>query len=238
MCGVPYHAARGYVARLLEKGFKVAICDQMEEPGKSALVRREVTRVVTPGMILDDQVLDPRQASFLAAVVPGERGGGLALLDALTGELRCGEAADDARHGRTRPIPPTCLCTIHSFRRPPMNAKFSDTETVVRNHLQTFLEQKGLDAILADYADDACFLSEGRAYCGKPAIREFFDGFIAALSPQAFGLFALRSLRVQGDLAYITWSAGPELPLGTDTFVVRQGRIVTQTFAMHGEPLS
>jgi DNA mismatch repair protein MutS len=97
MCGVPYHAARGYVARLLEKGFKVAICDQVEEPGKSALVKREVTRVVTPGMVLDDQVLDPREASFLAAVVLSEKGGGLALLDASTGELRCGEAVDDVR---------------------------------------------------------------------------------------------------------------------------------------------
>jgi DNA mismatch repair protein MutS len=97
MCGVPYHAARGYVARLLEKGFKVAICDQMEEPGKSAIVRREVTRVVTPGMVLDDQVLDPREASFLGAVVLGDRGGGIALLDASTGELRCGEVADDLR---------------------------------------------------------------------------------------------------------------------------------------------
>ncbi len=97
MCGVPYHAARGYVARLLEKGFKVAICDQVEEPGKGTLVKREVTRVVTPGMVLDDQVLDPREASFLAAVVLGEQGGGLALLDASTGELRCGEVADDAR---------------------------------------------------------------------------------------------------------------------------------------------
>ena len=48
MCGVPHHAARGYVAKLLEKGFKVAICDQVEEPGKSAIVKREVTRVVTP----------------------------------------------------------------------------------------------------------------------------------------------------------------------------------------------
>ena len=97
MCGVPYHAARGYVARLLEAGFKVAICDQVEEPGKSALVRREVTRVVTPGMVLDDQVLDPRESSFLGAVALGEAGGGLALLDATTGELRCGEAASDDR---------------------------------------------------------------------------------------------------------------------------------------------
>ena len=97
MCGVPYHAARGYVAKLLERGFKVAICDQVEEPGKSALVRREVTRVVTPGMVLDEQVLDPREAAFLGAVVPGDPGAGLALLDASTGELRCGEVPDDGR---------------------------------------------------------------------------------------------------------------------------------------------
>src|SRR5512138_1088806 len=97
MCGVPYHAARGYVARLLEKGFKVAICDQVEEPGKSAIVQREVTRVVTPGMVLDDQVLEPREASYLGAFALGPSGGGIALLDASTGELRVGEVADDAR---------------------------------------------------------------------------------------------------------------------------------------------
>jgi len=97
MCGVPHHAARGYVAKLLEKGFKVAICDQVEEPGKSALVRREVTRVVTPGMVLDDQVLEPREASYLGVVALGASGGGLALLDASTGELRCGEVRDDGR---------------------------------------------------------------------------------------------------------------------------------------------
>jgi DNA mismatch repair protein MutS len=97
MCGVPYHAARGYVARLLERGFKVAICDQVEEPGRSAIVRREVTRVVTPGTVLDDQLLDPREASFLGALALGARGGGLALLDATTGELRCGEVDTDER---------------------------------------------------------------------------------------------------------------------------------------------
>ncbi|HEX9244109.1 MAG TPA: DNA mismatch repair protein MutS [Anaeromyxobacter sp.] len=97
MCGVPHHAARGYVARLLEKGFKVAICDQIEPPGKSQLVRREVTRVVTPGMVLDDQVLDPREPSYLGAVFPAEDGAGLALLDASTGELRLGEVRSDAR---------------------------------------------------------------------------------------------------------------------------------------------
>src|SRR5512133_1997352 len=95
MCGVPHHAARGYVAKLLEKGFKVAICDQVEPPGKSQIVRRDVTRVVTPGMVLDDQVLEPREASYLGAAFPGEGGAaGIALLDASTGELRAGEVRD------------------------------------------------------------------------------------------------------------------------------------------------
>jgi DNA mismatch repair protein MutS len=97
MCGVPHHAARGYVARLIEKGFKVAICDQVEEPGKSALVKREVTRVVTPGMVLDDQLLEPREASYLGAVALGEGPVGLALLDASTGRFLCGELPDDER---------------------------------------------------------------------------------------------------------------------------------------------
>src|SRR5512137_481905 len=99
MCGIPYHAARGYVAKLLERGFKVAICDQVEPPGKTGIVRREVTRVVTPGTVLDEQSLDPRESSFLGAAVldPGGAGGGIALVDATTGELRCGEVTSDAR---------------------------------------------------------------------------------------------------------------------------------------------
>jgi DNA mismatch repair protein MutS len=97
MCGVPYHAVRGHLARLLEQGFKVAICDQVEEPGKGTIVRREVTRVITPGTVFDEQMLDPRQASFLAAVALGPAGGGLALLDGTTGQLRCGEVGDDDR---------------------------------------------------------------------------------------------------------------------------------------------
>ncbi len=119
-----------------------------------------------------------------------------------------------------------------------MNPNTGDTESVVRHHLQSFLEQQGLDAILSDYADDACFLSEGNAYCGRAAIRTFFEGFIAALPPQAIHQFTMRSLRVEGEVAHITWSAGPELPLGTDTFVVRNGRITSQTFAMYATPVN
>lgn len=114
-----------------------------------------------------------------------------------------------------------------------MDMRPTDTELVVRRHLQVFLEQQGLDAIVSDYDDQACFLTESNVYRGKQAIRSFFDAFIASLPPGAIGEFALRSLRVEGDLAYITWSAGPELPLGTDTFLVRDGKIVSQTVAMY-----
>jgi ketosteroid isomerase-like protein len=117
-----------------------------------------------------------------------------------------------------------------------MKPNAADTETVVRRHLQAFAEQQGLDAILGDYADDACFLSGDRAHCGKQAIRVFFNGFIDALPPEAISEFKLHSLLVKGDVAYITWSAGNKLPLGTDTFVVRHGRIVSQTFAMYAAP--
>ncbi|MEP6791805.1 MAG: nuclear transport factor 2 family protein [Ramlibacter sp.] len=117
-----------------------------------------------------------------------------------------------------------------------MTANAGETEIIVRRHLQAFVEQQGLDAILADYADDACFLNDDRAYCGKPAIRGFFNDFVAALPPDAISQFKLHSLLAKGDVAYITWSAGQKLPLGTDTFVVRQGRIVSQTFAMYADP--
>ena len=109
----------------------------------------------------------------------------------------------------------------------------SATEAIVRNHLQAFLEQKGIAAILSDYDDDARFHSEVRTYRGKQEIGSFFEDFIASLPPDVTKRFALRTLQVDGDLAYITWSAGREIPLGTDTFVVRNGKIVSQTFAAY-----
>lgn len=119
-----------------------------------------------------------------------------------------------------------------------MDAQSSDTEVVVRRHLHTFLQQQGVDAIVSDYADDACFLSEDDAYRGKQAIGGFFETFIASLPAGAIREFALRSLRIDGDLAHITWSAGPRLPLGTDTFIVRDGKIVSQTVAIYWAPAS
>jgi ketosteroid isomerase-like protein len=114
-----------------------------------------------------------------------------------------------------------------------MKTETAVTETVVRNHLQTFLEQRGIPAILEDYDDDARFYSEARMYRGPAEIREFFEGFITSLPDGAIANFALRCMRVDGNIAYITWNVGSDIPLGTDTFVVENGKIVSQSFAMY-----
>ena len=91
MCGVPYHAADGYISRLLRKGYRIAICEQMEDPKLTkTIVRREVTRVLTPGTAIDP-ALSSEQNNFLAAVHFGENRAGLALLDLSTGEFRAAE---------------------------------------------------------------------------------------------------------------------------------------------------
>jgi DNA mismatch repair protein MutS len=96
MCGVPYHSADGYIARLIRAGFKVAICDQMEQPGPGKkLVRREVVRVITPGTATDVAVLDAKENNFLASVFQDVAADaiGLAFVDLSTGEFQCTEFA-------------------------------------------------------------------------------------------------------------------------------------------------
>jgi len=93
MCGVPYHASENYIARLIQKGYRVAICDQMEVPtGATKLVRREVTRIVTPGTAMNAQVLRSHENNYLAAVMPSNNGrAGIAHVDISTGEFRATE---------------------------------------------------------------------------------------------------------------------------------------------------
>src|SRR6185295_2693963 len=101
MCGVPYHAADGYIARLLRKGYKVAICDQMEAPQKGVkLVRREVTRVVTPGTVTDSNLLTPGENNFLLALTESGADLGCAFLDVSTGEFRAAQFSGDNRWAR------------------------------------------------------------------------------------------------------------------------------------------
>src|ERR1051326_4442460 len=101
MCGVPVHAAEAYLEKLIRKGFRVAVCEQIEDPaeakkrGAKAVVRREVVRLVTPGTLTEDALLDARSSNMLAAL--GRAGSDLAIaaLDMSTGEFQV-EAARTA----------------------------------------------------------------------------------------------------------------------------------------------
>ena len=98
MCGVPVHSADGYLARLIRKGFKVAVCEQTEDPaeakkrgGGKTLVRRDVVRLVTPGTLTEDTLLDARANNYLAALGQAQGRLALAWLDVSTGDFRVAE---------------------------------------------------------------------------------------------------------------------------------------------------
>ncbi|MEA1933689.1 MAG: DNA mismatch repair protein MutS [Thermodesulfobacteriota bacterium] len=111
LCGVPYHAASSYLAKLVDNGFRVAVCEQMEDPANAkGVVKREVVRVVTPGLVTEDQILDDKSNRYIASVVrqksgrnrsaPGGTGSksrplwGLSLIDISTGEFMIAECDD------------------------------------------------------------------------------------------------------------------------------------------------
>ena len=95
MCGLPFHAANSYITRILKAGRKVAICDQMEEPRPGKLVQREVTQILSPGTHFDERMLVAERNNFLAAVFPGGKVTGLALVDLTTGDFLTTELESD-----------------------------------------------------------------------------------------------------------------------------------------------
>ena len=95
MCGVPYHSCEGYIARLIKKGYKVAICEQMEDPRLAkGVVKREVIRVVTPGTLVETSMLDEGQNNFIASICPEGEQYGLAVADISTGEIHAAQFTD------------------------------------------------------------------------------------------------------------------------------------------------
>ena len=95
MCGVPHRAAQGYISRLIDKGYKVAVCDQVEDPAKAkGLVKRDVVRVITPGMVVENELLDAKLNNFVLAVCCKGDLYGIAYLDLSTGEFRVTESKE------------------------------------------------------------------------------------------------------------------------------------------------
>ncbi|MGL4461692.1 MAG: DNA mismatch repair protein MutS, partial [Planctomycetia bacterium] len=121
MSGFPYHALEGYLRKLIAAGKKVAVCEQTEEPSQAkGLVRREITRVVTPGTLTDESLLDPRKTNYLAAVAPakGKAPAGLAWLDLSIGRLIVAAIPDTALGEEFSRLEPSELLVPEGFEPP------------------------------------------------------------------------------------------------------------------------
>ena len=96
LCGVPFHSCQPYVSKLVQNGHKVAICEQVEDPKQAqGIVKRAVVRVVTPGLVVDTDTLDPRRNNYLMPLLPDQNAGfGISCVDITTGEFRVTELLD------------------------------------------------------------------------------------------------------------------------------------------------
>lgn len=105
-----------------------------------------------------------------------------------------------------------------------------DTKAVVKRHIDALLS-RDLDRILEDYAEDAFFLSNMApgAICGRTALRAFWTQALQIFTPAVLSCLEFKQQQIEKDVAYLLWSAGPVIPFGSDTFIVRDGKIAAQT---------
>lgn len=132
MCGVPYHSVDTYVQKLISKGYKVAICEQMEDPALAkGLVQRSVTRVITPGTVIEEKLLDAGKNNYLMSVYYGDNGIGYAYADVSTGEFLTGEL--EAKEGDEcllnelgRIAPSECIANSTFFEQDYIKKRFQN----------------------------------------------------------------------------------------------------------------
>jgi len=146
MAGVPHHAVEGYIARLIEKGYRVAIAEQVGEVTGKGLVHREVTRVVTPGTVVEPALLDEKRPNYLAAVVVEDGRAGLAYVDITTGEfataqLDAGEVGQELARLQPReclipddPHPPSPIPNTHITPLPPYRFELGAARQALLDH--------------------------------------------------------------------------------------------------------
>jgi DNA mismatch repair protein MutS len=171
MCGVPYHAIDSYLAKLIRAGRKAAVCDQMEDPAAArGIVRRDVTRVVTPGTATEEALLDASRNNYLAAVHGLAGGGfGMALLDLSTGDFSA-EALPDAdalRENLRRYAPAECLAAESQRENPQIAPLLAGPGTVTAAPDWTFAYDAARDALVRHFRVHSL---EGFGCEGRPAL--------------------------------------------------------------------
>ncbi len=144
MCGVPFRAVQGYIARLIERGFKVAICDQVEDPSEArGLVKREVVRVITPGMIVENEFLDAKSNNYVLALAKNHTHIGLSYLDISTGTFRLAQSADvNTVIDEVLRIAPSEILLAETSREDPF---FQTVLSAISDKYITFIEDRAFD---------------------------------------------------------------------------------------------
>lgn len=178
MCGVPFHAAEAYIARLVAKGYKVAVCEQTEDPAAAkGIVTRDVIRIVTPGTVTESIMLDEAKNNYLACVYMDKTGAGMCFCDVSTGELFVSEVSGDN----------FCEKVINTLARF-SPAELITNEAVAENKLlRTYISRK-TDILVSVRNDTAFELNENTNITEKHFGRE-----LSALSVDGMPL-AVRSL--------------------------------------------
>jgi DNA mismatch repair protein MutS len=139
MCGMPFHAAEGYIAKLVNAGRRVAICDQTSEPQPGKIVQREVTHIVSPGTVSDLQMLDSSRNNFLAAIHPDAKHGyGFAFIDLSTGEFRVTQLSNSRElHDELARVQPSEILIAESARH-----EFESMKGLVSKDAYAFLHDQ------------------------------------------------------------------------------------------------
>lgn len=213
MCGVPFHASEGYIGKLIEKGFKVAICEQTEDPATAkGLVRREVIRVVTPGTVLETNLLSETKNNYLCTVYVGEFASGIAFADVSTGQvfgtsLDGAEMLSDLKNEIATYSPSEIIFNI-SLSKAPDIADFVSQRTgalVTDNEPSRFERDGAAERIRAQFGDEG---AEKAAESG-------------ALTAAVGALLGYVSETQKGDISYIkefdVYSGGQYLRMDANT---------------------
>ena len=159
MCGVPFHALVNYLNKLLEEGFKVAICDQMETPeeakkhrGYKAVVKREVTRIITPGTLLEESLLDSMKPNYLASVIIGKGRAAICYLDLSTSRISAVSISSDQLINELARIKPSEVLFSEKFRSEEISLNIERTLNLrISFYVDSFFAEKKCAKIIQDY---------------------------------------------------------------------------------------
>ncbi len=171
MCGVPHHSCEGYIARLIKKGYKVAICEQVEDPKDTkGIVKREVVRIITPGTLIEANMLDENVNNFIGSIYFSKGRYGLAVSDISTGEVKLTEFSDKDDQKIKNEL-----------------SRFAPSEIIFNDE---FLTRKEVGAFIKD-----------KIICSAEVLeeKEYLQGDILSLAGEHFGLDSVAQLSVEGE---------------------------------------